>query len=289
MTSIPFDEFAASAPFVFLVGAEQKKYSMHSQLVARMSKRLEKLVTNTNFEEAKQGFVKWPNVDEQTFPSWSPAAEQHGTSQHDNENKSAGTSSSNDVVHQVEAEPFDAPLEEPPAETSTVPDPVEDTWGFVPKKSKRKAKKQLWISLKDWAPLQEPVKAESEEILSTADSTSSAYDYSPVFLAYARLYTLADYEDIQQLADLSLRRVYHALQRFVLHKERVDDITQLLKHCFENTVDKGEQQDPMRHLLCVYAACNFEKLWESVAFKQLFAENPDFSLGTMEKLLVRLD
>ncbi|KAK5655339.1 hypothetical protein OQA88_5906 [Cercophora sp. LCS_1] len=59
--------FASSPPFTFTVGANKKKFYMQSALVANLSAPLSRLVSNKNFQEAKEAHVVLDHVDEETF------------------------------------------------------------------------------------------------------------------------------------------------------------------------------------------------------------------------------
>ncbi|XWW96560.1 hypothetical protein V2A60_004537 [Cordyceps javanica] len=60
----------ASKEFKFLVGAEEKEFTIHSELVAEQSGPLRALVTN-GMKESQEGLVKWPHVDPETFARFS--------------------------------------------------------------------------------------------------------------------------------------------------------------------------------------------------------------------------
>ena len=62
----PCYSIAASKAFHILVGPEKKSFIMHSELLARQSKPLEKLVKG-GMKEAADGIAEWPEVDPETF------------------------------------------------------------------------------------------------------------------------------------------------------------------------------------------------------------------------------
>lgn len=116
-----------------------------------------------------------------------------------------------------------------------------------------------------------------------------AWDFTRVFQAYAQLYVLADEKDIQDLADLAFDKLHHTLLHFNLQDNRVGDIALLADYCFENTCDKGGEQDRMRRLICLFTACKLETLWTSSDFQRVFAKHGDFSVGVMGMIISRLD
>ncbi|KAK8877402.1 BTB/POZ fold protein [Apiospora arundinis] len=274
---------AASGPFRFLVGPEKKEYMMHTELVASLSKPLRALLTN-GMEESCKRVAEWPEVEETTFVRFFQFAY---TGQFDAE------------------EP-----EKPPPKT---PEPLEDhdlwpglsqnsnmtnfaasfqrkqlsTFGAVNEtkmniQGQKKAK--LWESFQQ---AYEPLKdSPARWPLPDQDPTS---DFTRVFLAYARLYVLADEKDVQGLAELSLRRLHHTLVHFNIQGQRADSIASLADYCFENTCDKGGEQDKMRHLICLFTACHFETLWTNSEFQRVFTELREFLTGVIGLMLPRLD
>lgn len=116
-----------------------------------------------------------------------------------------------------------------------------------------------------------------------------ALDFTRVFQVYAALYVLAEEKGIQGLVDLSLRRLHHTLTYFNLQEQGADSIVTLVEYSFENTCDKGGEQDGLRRLVCLFSACKLEILWTSKAFQSAFAEIGDFSVGVVGTLLERLD
>ncbi|OTA98226.1 hypothetical protein M426DRAFT_117591 [Hypoxylon sp. CI-4A] len=66
MASVPYEIIAASKPFRFLVGPDKKEFTMHSELVARMSKPLRTMV-NGDRKDSKDGLAELSEVDEETF------------------------------------------------------------------------------------------------------------------------------------------------------------------------------------------------------------------------------
>ncbi|RFU73018.1 btb poz fold [Trichoderma arundinaceum] len=69
MDSIPAETIASSIPFRFLVGPNQREFSIHSALLTHQSPVLERLV-NGSFSEAAEKCVTWKSVDEGTFISF---------------------------------------------------------------------------------------------------------------------------------------------------------------------------------------------------------------------------
>lgn len=118
---------------------------------------------------------------------------------------------------------------------------------------------------------------------------TAIYDYTDVFLSHARMYVFADYYGIDPLQILALQKLRLALTPFSLCRESYGDIIQLVQYSFEQTVDKGGQDDGLRSLVCLYAACKVENLWKNTEFKDATKNLPDFTTGLITAMLDRLD
>ena len=98
-------------------------------------------------------------------------------------------------------------------------------------------------------------------------NTDCRVEYKEVFLSHARLHMLAGYYGIEKLEQLTLHKLHRTLCSFELHNERVSDVVDLLRFCFEE-----DERQRLRKLVAMYTVCHFEKLWENVEFQQLFTE-----------------
>ncbi|EHK23802.1 uncharacterized protein TRIVIDRAFT_179232 [Trichoderma virens Gv29-8] len=114
-------------------------------------------------------------------------------------------------------------------------------------------------------------------------------DYNDVLLRHARIYTFADYYGIEALQTLALHKLRQALIQFKLHAGGCGDIARFVRYCFNETVDRGEQADPLRSLVCLYAACKVEELWNVAEFQDLMITLPEFPAGLITAMLDRLD
>ncbi|KAK8102645.1 hypothetical protein PG984_015791 [Apiospora sp. TS-2023a] len=259
---------------------------MHAKLVASMSKPLRALVTG-GMDESRRGIVEWPEVKEATFVRFFQFAY---TGQFDAEEPEQPPPMSPETPIEPEEPVAEAPFpEEPVAEPVEVPwfsEPAAPIWGSTTrahKKATETKQTKLWSSFKD---VYMPYCIHNEWPMPKQDP---AFDFTPVFLAYAELYVMADEKDIKGLADLSLRRLHHTLTHFNLQVHRHNSIATLVEYCFDNTCDKGGEQDGLRRLVCLFSACKLEALWTSKAFQRVFAEIGDFSIGVVDMLLKRLD
>lgn len=85
-------------------------------------------------------------------------------------------------------------------------------------------------------------------------NTNPTQNFTPVFLAHARLYLFADKYLIRLLKQLALQKLQQTLVRFELYPERINDIIELIRYSYsdDNTLDNGS--DELRALVILYVA-----------------------------------
>jgi hypothetical protein len=126
----------------------------------------------------------------------------------------------------------------------------------------------------------------SFKTLETDESLEGSW--SDVLLAHARVYLLADYYHIVDLADLAERKLHQALVFFELKQSNIDAISDLVEYVCRNTVDGDESFDMLRVLLYRYCACNIQQLSQNERFKRLLQEMGDLSEAIIQRMLERL-
>ncbi|KAI1417042.1 hypothetical protein F5Y13DRAFT_153596 [Hypoxylon sp. FL1857] len=313
MSSVPYEIIAASKPFRFLVGPKKKEFTMHAELVARMSKPLWTLV-NGEWKESKGGLAEWPEIDEETFVRFCefaytgdykaavPFMEMPPTPP-ELENGESSKSKSSVAEEMLEPEPA---LEEQVPEPEPEPEP--DPWALplhsVSKKKSKKKAPELWDNWgtpqppppppptkKDvmWQEFQERIYDEPNLKPKEEPNTDPSANYSEVFLSHARLYALADYYDIEALVGLCVRKLHRTLKVFNLHEgARVTDVAQLIDYLYKNTRSGQREQDKLRSLVATYAACHIEDLWSNLYFQDVL-ESGEVSKSILGQLLRRVN
>lgn len=103
------------------------------------------------------------------------------------------------------------------------------------------------------------------------DLTSPSRTFAPIFLAHARLYTLADMYMVYPLRDFALHRLHKALISFQLHPGRLGDVVELARYAYEHGEDRSEDGkiDAMRELVVSYVACETKVLGKHGEFRNL--------------------
>lgn len=265
-----------------------------------MSKPLNALV-HGEMKEASDGVAVWPEVDEGTFVRFwefaytgnytapKPAivlALETQSSHHDEARKEPSPEE-----HPAPPAPPARPVLEAEIDEEHVMSDRFDRFGFSRPQRVNKSKRmpvtgrdELWNQFKKLnyhvpSPPPSPEKMRSPSLM----------DHSEVFLSHARIYVLADYYDIEALMVLSLKRLHQALVGFEFSRNRADDVTAVVDYCYGNTVDKGGNQDRLRHLLALYTACKVETMWPSTYFQEILERSGELSKAVIKNMLDRLD
>ncbi|KAH8126068.1 hypothetical protein FP744_10005018 [Trichoderma asperellum] len=265
MASMPYKDISSSPPFTFVVGPDEKEHTIHSALVAHQSAALSVLI-NGGMKESIERRAIWKEISEEVFIDFSQYVY---TGDYD------GAKPSKREVPGEAAPVQAAPNRNGLFSKKGVKSGLSENFGGT-------RKEVLWNKFKELYPL--PSQAPSPSL-----GSSSEYNYTDVFLSHARMYVFADYYGIDRLKSLALNKLCRALTPFNLQAESYGDIIPLVRYSFENTVDKGEQRDRLRWLVCLYTACKVEDLWKDTEFIDIMKTLPDFSTGLIKAMLYRLN
>lgn len=113
---------------------------------------------------------------------------------------------------------------------------------------------------------------------------NSLTEYEEVFISHARVHVMADYYNVQPLAQLALHKLHRILCGFTLHDERICDVISLLRFCFDE-----DERTLLRELVSAYAACHFKQLWTNLDFQELVVSRRELVLAILSHLVQRLD
>ena len=128
----------------------------------------------------------------------------------------------------------------------------------------------------------------SDDIASPRRNETPFEDYGQIFLAHARLYTLADKYDIPKLGELAYRRLWATLSGFTLYPSRGNHVIHLILYTF-GAFSESARDNKMCKMLALYAACMFEDLVKCDAFEDLIDQSPIFSHQMMKLIAERLN
>jgi len=123
----------------------------------------------------------------------------------------------------------------------------------------------------------EPKTAMLERFLPTGNSTPEQ-DFTPIFLAHARLYTFACMRLIDPLKRLALHKLHQTLLKFKLYDRRVGDVVELARYAYDNGEDRkpdGTIED-LRKLVVEYIACEVSTIGKHETFAPLLQEGGEF-------------
>ncbi|KAK7224371.1 hypothetical protein V2G26_012374 [Clonostachys chloroleuca] len=299
MATILYDAILSSGMFKCLIGPDKSEFIIHSALLASQSKVLDRLV-NGQMKEALQGEVHWAEVDTDTFIRFSQFAytgdyyeAKFQPRQGSECSATASQTSSPPSPHQSQAVPYtnEEPNTVPPIyarsvlqASSAVRAPAPRSWSGrkrVEETALKEKKNLLWAKFKSLhadTGLEGPV-----------PTNSSGDDTTEMLLSHARVYVFAECYDIAPLRLLSLRKLRQTLEHFQMYDEAVYDVIHLINYCYENTLARADGAEDLRSLLCMFAACNMEKLWGNKEFQELVKTCGEFSQGLITQLLHRLD
>ncbi|RFU81820.1 hypothetical protein TARUN_411 [Trichoderma arundinaceum] len=275
-----------SPPFTFVVGPDQKEYTIHSALVAQQSKVLNALV-NGQMKEAVERRVIWKDVDEETFVHFSQYVY---TGDYGNaEPKEAEVKPvviafppvPNNANSRERAEALEWGMSRLGLDSinglTMIEDELDGPTIVSPKK-----KDLLWAKFQMLYP-------SPPTPVSVARTDGPHDDFDDVFLCHVQVYFFAEYYGIEALQTLALHKLCKALMDFNLHVKGCGDVARLIQYCFDETADRGEQTNALRSLVCLYAACKVEDLWKVTEFQDLMGTLPEFSAGLVTAMLERLD
>ena len=104
-------------------------------------------------------------------------------------------------------------------------------------------------------------------------------DYTPVFLAHARLYVFADKYGITTLKVLCLQKLHQTLVKFTLYTARIGDIVELARYAFsdDNTPDRKDGVDDLRRVVFKYMVSELDTIRKSEDFISLLEECGPFA------------
>ena len=168
----------------------------------------------------------------------------------------------------------------------TEPAPLMDDWpgGFKSKKGKtsKPSKKSIFrTNFQNRNYISRPeYEAETTDRFKPHSNTSDEQDFTPVFLAHARLYAFARMRLVDTLIALTLKKLHDTLVGFQLFEQRVGDIIELARYAYSNEhipdrADDGKI-DELRDLVVNYVASEFDIIGKTAIFITFLEEGGEF-------------
>ncbi|RYP32633.1 hypothetical protein DL767_005138 [Monosporascus sp. MG133] len=258
--------------FTFVVGPEEKEFTIHSGAVLHLSPYFETLI-NGSMKEAQDRRVLWDDIDEETFVTFSQFAymghydtPEHPTSPPEPEEIGEAWPS-----YISRSEIFDGSCGR---YKRTILEWEQDFRAVLDEK--RKADTAVYCILETFVTYTCPQSQRfSENVNISARS----------FLLHAKLYVLADRYCIETLKDMALGMLHRTLLLVPLDLYASDCFCELVRFAYTNTrATKGLDEDELRCLLVAFGACVFNWFLHNNAFKDVLRDHGEFGLGIIIKL-----
>ncbi|PSN69966.1 hypothetical protein BS50DRAFT_608654 [Corynespora cassiicola Philippines] len=120
-----------------------------------------------------------------------------------------------------------------------------------------------------------------DEILKQAvpySNENSRQNFTPVFLAHARLYTFATMRLVEPLKYRALDKLHSTLKGFRLYTNRINDVVELARYAYGNGEDRRDDGtiDDLRKLVVEYIADNVHVIGNNAHFFALMEEGSEF-------------
>ena len=291
------------------------RFEVYRVLVARKSRALEAMMEN-GMKESLKGVAPLEDTDVPTFArfaefiisgDYTPAEPEQASL-----SPRCGSDQSSEQHEEVEQdvnanEVLQSP-HSPPSEDNK--ENEDDDFGFNSFRSKKgknrsvlksRKKSYLWGMEDDVSQPPSPQSpAKPHNLLSPTDDviikqplpTSSMFvpngnwslDYLPLLLSHAQLYVFADTYEIQDLQNLSARRLDEALGVFEFDSTCPTNIAELLKYVYDNTPERESKTDVLRTIVTNFVARNINSLIHSGSFRELIRNGGSIALEVLTKV-----
>lgn len=252
--------------------------SVHADAIAKQSAPLDTLI-NGPMKEAESGVAEWKDVEEATFIRFCQFAYtgDYKTPEHElqPEAKSEGSKSIKRKVKRWNSE-YESDNTESRLQTTDI-SPERD---------------QLKVLFEARRYEIREIKPLVESYTSIRPNKSVTENYTPVFLAHAQLYVLAEKYGVHDLKQLALYKLHKTLCCFKLYKARIADVVELARYSYsdENTQDRTDGEEELRSLVVHYIVSELHSFKTSVEFLELVEDGGAFSrdllLATLKELVV---
>ncbi|KAL6150901.1 hypothetical protein ACJQWK_10756 [Exserohilum turcicum] len=109
-------------------------------------------------------------------------------------------------------------------------------------------------------------------------NTAPHQDFTPVFLAHARLYTFACMRLVDPLKYLALHKLHKTLLDFTLYEQRVSDVVELARYAYQQGEDRKDDViiDELRKLVVDYMVREVSTFRESPVFRTHLHKGGEF-------------
>ncbi|KAJ4336139.1 hypothetical protein N0V87_005575 [Didymella glomerata] len=295
---VSFEDLVQSDLFTFLVGEDKRRFVVHSKAVAGTSPVFDRLV-NGGLKESQDRIAEVDDIDPETFtrfleyayrrdytvpsspsPTVTPSTGSNGPNMFGVSQRAACASFGFDNCGPANRESGSWNSNSAPSDFGAMA--YMPSAPPVPSNKKTKKLERLQRSAFNNRQYIQPGQDASSLLRTKSDpypNESPAQDFAPVFLAHARLYTLADMRMVYPLKDLALHKLHKTLVSFKLYPERLGDVVELARYAYENGEDRTEDGriDALRELVVNYVALEMKVLGKHAEFRTLMDGGGEFA------------
>ena len=277
-----FEDLIQSQQFTFLVGQAGKPIVVHSAAIASTSQQLDALINGGMGEAATRcariedvqvddfiRFCEFAYRGDYTTPPWEAVLqetkpESSNCEMNEDSDPWAGISSTKKKKKKKgHVEEVPPPPPEPPYEAASI--------SRTPLRIELNSRTYLYNG---------GLKAQILQQFEPQPNTAVDQNFTPVFLAHARLYCFAHLRLIESLKVLTLEKLLKTLMNFKLFTARVGDILELARFAYSNPdlPDKRDDGtiDELRKLVVEYIVCEIDTIGRCDEFVKYMEEGGEF-------------
>ncbi|KAH7110581.1 hypothetical protein B0J11DRAFT_204713 [Dendryphion nanum] len=299
-----FGDFIQSHQFTFLIGQESKPIVVHAAAVAATSPQLNALITGGLRESETQcatiedvevedfiRFCEYAYRGDYTVPSWEEIPPEPSSTSDQNEQKEEippePSSTSDQNEQKKENDDFDAILPSrkkkakkgKSASSSSIIDPEYYGESIYEGRLVSRTALQTKFNNRNYLPDSSPNDLILQHFKAKSNSAVNQ-NFTPVLLAYARLYCFAHLRLIAPLKALTLDKLHKTLRDFKLYAKRIGDIIELARYVYANPnlPDRNNDGtlDNLKKLVVEYVVCNIDMIGKHDEFVAYLEEGGEF-------------
>ncbi|KAI1269208.1 hypothetical protein F5Y18DRAFT_373921 [Xylariaceae sp. FL1019] len=304
MAPLSYKSIVSSKPFTILVGPEKKACTIHSALLAALSRPLDVLV-NGGMKEATEATAEWPDVDEETFAQVCQFAY---TGDYDSPyDKLVPVRTSEKSTSSVLQEPTRSNHSFIGGGLSTRNPPTGGGLFGVSNASNTSSPNSSSL-FGSSAPSNGTLDTSSSKAKPTGlfgsggigektpqgDETSSSASeslektYTSALLGHAKMYVFADCYFVNDLASLSVKKLGAVLSRVPTDQTAAKALAELAEFSYSNTIDRKLFVDSLRLLVSGHIAKHIKTLWPSPNIQSVLESYGELSKDVIGKMVPRL-
>ncbi|EED13978.1 hypothetical protein TSTA_102080 [Talaromyces stipitatus ATCC 10500] len=298
-----YKKIIRSSQFIFLVGNERTRLSIHAGIVQAISNPLRALIDNGHMTESIAGFATLDDVEEETFIGFCEYAytgayltPELSIGQDSEITSDSGLVKSTKESNGVSVEQREEPAIED-AELDRTPDL--DDWSLSSaKKSKKSQKKKsafYYHEIEEKQPEESPgqitIIYPYEQLwerfrLRKFDSGPASFSPNPNILFHAKLYVFATKYLIEPLRQQCLRSLHRDLSSFSLNRKNRSLIFDLLDFTYAHTGRfEANGRSTLRDIVIHYVACEIRTLADDEKLTELLDSDAEIGSDLVMKLV----